>query len=358
MMMSFQCVLPEATAVALDDSSSFYKKVWKWEWLTKPISFLVVDVALRLAFAVFFLVAMLLGAGVGWSIGMFSDTDAWGRDKCNNLGWKFVYWCKKLFWMVVFKERAGGKSSSQDDDSSTMDSLYDAEPTSPSKVEIPKTEEKTSMMRKKSFQVDSPSREQFFSSRSNSNATASFVPTTAYTQHRHAFHSRTPSPIPTAPPSTSTTRFGFSQLCPETPEKTKKKKKVTFGGHTQVILTKCVLGCLPHESMLQLMGFSIPIGTGPVSEDRVVRMSFDEYEAQRSSIPRGAGYRYTPEERMRITGMTPQQVLAYFSREAMMEEEAVRQANAVTSDNSDECIPMEVDEDWMEIDEGWIDPDL
>ena len=39
-----QIALPKATAVALDDSSSYDQEIWKWEWLTKPICFLMVDV--------------------------------------------------------------------------------------------------------------------------------------------------------------------------------------------------------------------------------------------------------------------------------------------------------------------------
>ena len=102
--------------------------------------------------------------------------------------------------------------------------------------------------------------------------------------------------------------------------------------------------------MLQIIDGFIPIGTGPISEDRVVWQSFDEYEAQRSSIPWGDGYSYTIEERMRITGMNQRQVMDYFCRAAKMEAEALRQANAITSNDVDECVPMDIDED--------IDPDL
>ena len=410
-----QIVLPKATAVGPDDSSSYDKEIWKWEWFTRLLSFLMVDVVGRLVAIAIFLPTMLIGAAAGWSIKMFSDADdgCTDGDECNNWGWRLFYWCIKMLYIVLFKKRAESKSSSfQDDDNTeTDDTKYTSSTETEMRDETEEDEETkkkninnlpiqrqkntTSMMmmpndhrcnhklmRKKNPQVESPSREHILSSRR--------VPSTPFvigTQHRHAFDGRgnsTPSRIQSTPcgksmPSSkpteetkkkasssstsSTTHFGISQLYPEetSEEKTKteKKKKVTFGGEIQVIVTKCVLGCRPHDSILQGMDCPIPIGTGHISDDRVEYCSIDKYEAQRSCIQRGYGYYYTPEERMQITGMTSRQAMDYFSREVMMEEEAVRKATE--SNDIDESAPMDIDENnWTEIqyDETWIDPDL
>ena len=430
-----QIVLPKATAVGPDDSSSYDKEIWKWEWFTRLLSFLMVDVVGRLVAIAIFLPTMLIGAAAGWSIKMFSDADdgCTDGDECNNWGWRLFYWCIKMLYIVLFKKRAESKSSSfQDDDNTeTDDTKYTSSTETEMRDETEEDEETkkkninnlpiqwqkntTSMrmmpndhrcnhklMRKKNPQVESPSREHILSSRR--------VPSTPFvigTQHRHAFDGRgnsTPSRIQSTPcgtsmPSSKPTGVMQQQqqqqhlLRPNDKmahvnnhwQKTysssssaasTRKKKVTFGGHTQVVLTKCVLGSLPHESMMHLMECHIPIGTGPISEDKVLWKSFEEYESQRSSIPRGTGYRYSVRERMYITGMTQQQVIAHFSHVAMMEEEVNRRSRAAASKEElqdvdveeSECIPMDIDDDCTEIEDeinnddpmdiDYIDPDL